>query len=146
MKDKFVLESLKEVLADSYALYTKTQNYHWNVEGPHFQDIHNLLELQYTDLATAIDEIAEHIRMLGAKAPGTWSAYTSITKIQEGTEDSSATDMLTHLLKDQELIIKTLNKCIKAAQNAQDEVIIGALTDRVSVHRKNHWMLQSMLK
>lgn len=146
MSNQPVIEALKAALANSYALYLKTQNYHWNVEGPQFKDIHELLEVHYTDLSTAIDTIAELIRTLGAKAPGTWKAYQAITDIEDGDEYADSKTMLSHLAKDQQLIIETLLKGVKAAQQAGDEVIIGALVERISAHRKNHWMLQSMLK
>lgn len=146
MTNQPVIDALKAALADSYALYLKTQNYHWNVEGSQFKAIHELLEEHYTDLATAIDEIAELIRTLGAKAPGTWKAYEAITKIEDGDEDADSKTMLSHLAKDQELIVETLLKGIEAAQKAGDEIVAGALTDRATIHRKNHWMLKSMLK
>jgi starvation-inducible DNA-binding protein len=146
MSNEPVIEALKTVLADSYMLYLKTQNYHWNVEGPQFNGIHTLLEEQYTDLAAAIDEIAELIRTLGAKAPGNWKAYEALTKIKDGDENSDSTTMVYHLAQDQELIFETLMNGVKTAQNAEDEVVAGALTDRAAVHRKNHWMLNSMLK
>jgi len=141
-----VIQALKMVLADSYALYTKTQNYHWNVQGIHFKTVHELLESHYTDLASAIDNVAEMIRMLGDKAPGTWTAYAAITKIKEGDEQADCITMLHHLAQDQKVILDTLAQGIHAAQKAGDEVIVGALTERMAVHRKNHWFLESMLK
>jgi len=144
--DNPVVKVLKQVLADSYALYLKTQNYHWNVEGPHFRSIHKLLEEQYMDLAVAIDDIAELIRTLGAKAPGTWKAYEAITRIENGNENADAKTMINHLSKDQELIVNTLSKALEIAQEEGDEVVIDALIGRMSTHKKNHWMLNSMLK
>ncbi len=138
-------ESLKKVLADSYALYLKTQNYHWNVTGPHFKALHSLFEEQYTDLASAIDEVAELIRGLGEKAPGTWKAYEAITRIKDGDENLSASDMINDLMNDQDIIQKTLEEALKEAEKNNDEVIIGALVERMTTHRKNRWMLQSSL-
>lgn len=146
MSDQTVIHALKAALADSYALYLKTQNYHWNVEGPQFKDIHELLETHYTDLALAIDELAEMIRGLGEKAPGTWKAFASLTQIEDGNETADAQSMLKHLVKDQTLILNTLQKGAVSAQKAGDEVVAGALIQRMAVHRKNHWMLASMLK
>lgn len=146
MSNEFVVESLKSVLADSYALYLKTQNYHWNVEGKEFKAIHELLESQYKDLADGIDDIAEMIRTFGEKAPGTWKDYKALTKIEDGDEYATSKNMLIALSQDQETIIQTLMKTIALAQNAGDEVVIGMLTDRIAIHRKNHWMLTSMLK
>lgn len=134
---------MKHVLADSYALYLKTQNYHWNVEGPRFASLHALFEEQYTDLAAAIDEIAEHIRGLGAKAPGTWKKYDELSSISEGDETLDSESMLKDLANDQDKITTTLNKALKTAQNEDDEVIADALIGRLAVHRKNKWMLES---
>lgn len=140
-----VIAELKKVLADSYALYLKTQNYHWNVEGPYFKPLHLLFEEQYTDLASAIDEIAELIRGLGEKAPGTFKAYQEITAIADGNENQSANQMVEDLIADQNLITKTLQAALQAAQEAGDEVVIGVLVERMTVHRKNQWMLRSSL-
>ena len=145
MSDKLVVETLKKVLADSYALYLKTQNYHWNVEGPYFKSLHELFELQYTDLAMAIDEIAELIRGLGSKAPGNWNAYDTVRTIKDGDENADASTMVKDLKNDQDVIVKTIQQALEAAQNAGDEVIIGALVERMTVHRKNGWMLQSSI-
>ena len=109
MTNQPVIEGLKNVLADSYALYLKTQNYHWNVEGPHFKPLHVLFEEQYTDLATAIDEVAELIRGLGAKAPGTWGAYEALTNIKDGDENASADAMVKALAEDQAVIQQTFD-------------------------------------
>jgi starvation-inducible DNA-binding protein len=146
MTNQPMIESLKVALADSFSLYLKTLNYHWNVEGPHFKTIHELLESQYEDLAGAIDELAEHIRMLGDKAPGTSKAFAKITNIEDGDEHADANTMLKHLIEDQKTIIKTLTQGIKQAQAVEDEVITGALTDRIHVHRKNLWMLSVTIK
>lgn len=143
MSHSVLADSLKNVLADSYALYLKTQNYHWNVQGPHFKTLHLLFEEQYTDLATAIDEIAELIRGLGEKAPGTWRAYQERTSILEGNEEADATTMVTDLAKDQDVLTKSLQAAFEAAQQANDEVVIGAMVDRMRVHRQNKWMLTS---
>lgn len=146
MSNQPLVTSLKTILADSVLLYLKTQNYHWNVEGPQFKSIHDLLELQYTDLAGAIDHIAELIRVYGEKAPGTFAAYKAISTIPDGDEHANASTMLTHLLEDQERIVKNLHIGIQAAHDANDDAASDALTQRVAVHQKNHWMLASMLK
>ena len=145
MSNTNVVNALKVVLADSYSLYLKTQNYHWNVEGPHFKTLHVLFEEQYTDLATAIDEIAELIRGLGAKAPGTWKAYEAISNITDGDEEKSAEAMVKDLIADQDTLEKSLNAALKAAQEVDDEVVGGAMVDRMTIHRKNKWMLSSSL-
>ncbi len=145
MSNQPVVEALTKVLADSQALYLKTQNYHWNVEGPYFKSLHELFEEQYTDLAAAIDEIAELIRGLGEKTPGTWGAYDALRTIKDGDENADAVAMVRDLAEDQGAIGQTLQTALEAAQTAGDEVVIGALVDRMSVHSKNKWMLQSSL-
>ncbi len=145
MANKPVIEGLKNVLADNYALYLKTQNYHWNVEGPNFQGLHLLFEEQYTDLAGAIDTVAELIRGLGEKAPGTFDTYIKRTSIKSGNENASAQQMIKDLLESQALIQKTLQQCLEIAQKAGDEVVAGFMIERLTFHRKASWILKSSL-
>ena len=145
MTNQPIIDSLKHVLADSYALSLKTQNYHWNVTGPHFSNLHALFEEHYNDLIQAIDEIAELIRGLGAKAPGTWKAYAAITQIKDGDENANAEAMVQELAQDQDVISQTLHVALQAAQTAEDEIVAGMLIDRLTVHRKQKWMLTSSL-
>lgn len=145
MTNKPVIEGLKKVLADSYMLYLKTQNYHWNVEGMHFKPLHELFEEQYNDLADAIDDIAELIRGLGEKAPATVGAYSALSTIKDGDENASAETMVKELAVDQAAISATIQTALEAAQKAGDEVVIGALVERLTVHRKAKWMLSSSL-
>lgn len=145
MSNQPVVDGLKKVLADSYALYTKTQNYHWNVTGPHFKSLHELFEEHYTDLFEAIDELAELIRGLGEKAPGSWKAFEELRTITDGDENADASTMVKDLAKDQEAIKQAILSALEAAQDAEDEVVIGALVDRLTVHSKNKWMLDSSL-
>lgn len=140
-----IINALKNVLADSYALYLKTQNYHWNVEGPFFKTLHLMFEEQYNDLALAIDNIAELIRGLGEKTPATFKTFQDITSIKDGNERLLANQMLEELIADQDVMVTTLEAALHAAQKADDEVVIGALVDRMTVHRKNKWMLKSSL-
>lgn len=145
MSNQPVIDGLKTVLADSYALYLKTQNYHWNVTGPQFKGLHELFELQYTDLAAAIDDIAELIRSSGEKAPGTWKAYEALTSIEDGDENADAGTMVKQLAAAQEIISRSLQQTLDAAEKAGDEVVVDAMVGRLAVHRKNRWMLQSSL-
>jgi starvation-inducible DNA-binding protein len=145
MANKPVIEGLKNVLADNYALYLKTQNYHWNVEGPDFKGLHLLFEEQYTDLAGAIDTVAELIRGLGEKAPGTFDTYIKRTSIKSGNENASAQQMVKDLLESQALIQKTLQQCLEIAQKAGDEVVAGFMIERLTFHRKASWILKSSL-
>lgn len=145
MADKLIIDALKNVLADNYALYLKTQNYHWNVEGPNFKGLHSLFEEQYTDLSGAIDTVAELIRGLGEKAPGTFDTYIKRTSIKSGNENASAQQMVKDLLEDQTLIQKTLQQCLEIAQKAGDEVVAGFMIERLTFHRKTSWILKSSL-
>ena len=140
-----VADSLKIVLADSYVLYLKTQNYHWNVTGPHFKSLHMLFEEQYTDLAIAVDDIAERVRMLGDVAPGSFAAFLKLTTLQEAKEGLSADAMVRDLSESGEQIAASLKVALKAAQDADDEVSVGLIAERMTVHEKNGWMLRVSL-
>ena len=140
-----LIKALEILLADSNALYLKTQNFHWNVTGPNFYALHNLFEEQYEDLAVAIDEIAERIRALGKKAPGNWKSYTKLTSIADGDEHADAVTMIRELINSQDAILKTLKRTIDEAQKVGDEVTIDMATTRMNVHEKNAWMLKSSL-
>ncbi len=146
MTNKPVVDALKNVLADNYALYLKTQNYHWNVEGANFRGLHLLFEEQYTDLTMAIDTVAELIRGLGEKAPGTFDAYAKHSTIKPGNENAPAEQMVKELTDDQAVIQKTLQTALEAAQKVGDEVVAGFMIERLTVHRKAAWMLKSSMK
>ena len=140
-----IAAGLSKLLADSYSLYLKTHNYHWNVEGPLFNTLHLMFEEHYTELAAAVDEIAERIRALGVKAPGSYSAFGDLTSISEGTGDESAEEMIRQLVIGQETVARTAREAIKAAEEASDEPTADLLTQRMQIHEKNAWMLRSML-
>jgi starvation-inducible DNA-binding protein len=145
MTNKNTIDSLKIVLSDSYVLYLKAQNYHWNVTGPYFKSLHLMFEEQYNDLFTAVDLIAERIRALGEKAPGSFAIYSKLTNIEEGNENTDSDYMVKDLANDQDIIVKTLTNALKEAQAVSDEVTVGILTDRIEIHQKNSWMLKSSL-
>jgi len=145
MSNQAVINNLKITLADSYVLYLKTQNFHWNVTGPSFNSLHLMFEAQYNDLFAANDTIAERIRSLGSKAPGSFSAYNKLTNIKEGDENLDASSMVKELANDQKIIINSLTKTLKSAQEVGDEVTVGIMTDRLEIHEKNAWMLNSSL-
>lgn len=145
MSNQPVAEALKTVLADSYTLYLKTQNFHWNVIGPQFRSLHLLFEEQYTDLQTAVDEVAERIRSLGEAAPGSFADFLKRTGIKEAENIPDAEIMVKTLAGDQDIILASLKKALEAAQKAGDEVTIGMITDRMTIHEKNRWMLKSSL-
>ena len=136
---------LSVLLADSYTLYLKTHNFHWNVEGPLFNTLHQMFEDQYTELALAVDEIAERIRALGEPAPGSYSAYAKLTSITEEDSVPSAEDMIRQLVKGQETVVRTARQAFVAAETAKDEPTADLLTQRMQVHEKNAWMLRSMV-
>ena len=142
---KVIAEGLSRLLADSYTLYLKANNYHWNVEGPLFSTLHQMFEEQYTELAAAIDEIAERIRALGEPAPGSYRAYGQLTSIEEEEAVPSAEDMIRQLLIGQETVARTARSVIDAADAANDEPTADLLTQRMQVHEKNAWMLRSMV-
>ena len=140
-----IAAGLSRLLADSYSLYLKTHNYHWNVTGPQFNTLHQMFEAQYTELATAIDEIAERIRALGVRAPGSYSEYAKLTSIEEGTGEETAEEMVRQLAVGQETVVRTAREAFPAADAANDEPTADLLTQRMQLHEKNAWMLRSML-
>ena len=140
-----IAAGLSKLLADSYTLYLKTHNYHWNVTGPMFNTLHVMFEQHYTELATAVDEIAERIRALGVKAPGTYREFAALTSIDEASGDESAEDMIRQLVVGQEAVVRTAREAFPAADAANDEPTADLLTQRMQIHEKNAWMLRSML-
>jgi starvation-inducible DNA-binding protein len=140
-----IAEGLSRLLADSYTLYLKTHNYHWNVTGPMFNTLHLMFEEQYTELAAAVDEIAERIRALGIKAPGSYVEFSRLTSIVEGSGDESAEEMIRQLATGQETVVRTGREVFPAADAAHDEPTADLLTQRMQIHEKNAWMLRSML-
>lgn len=137
---------LARLLADSYTLYLKTHNYHWNVEGPLFNTLHLMFEQQYTELAVAVDDIAERIRALGLPAPGSYAAYAELTEIPEDAGVPTAESMLQNLVDAQETVVRTARSVFPLVDEANDEPSADLLTQRMQVHEKNAWMLRSMLE
>ena len=142
---KAIAHGLSILLADTYTLYLKTHNYHWNVTGPMFQTLHTLFETQYNELALAVDEIAERIRALGEFAPGSYKEYAKLTSIKEADGIPSAEEMIKDLVKGQEAIAKTARSIVPVADHAADEVTLDLLTQRMTVHEKTAWMLRSLV-
>ena len=141
-----VVETLGNFLADTYTLYLKTQNYHWNVTGPHFGALHVMFEGQYADLALAIDETAERMRALGEKAPGSYSAFAKLAKIKEETGSPDYKQMVKNLAQDNQTAAETAETLIKAAQEVGDEGTADLGIRRVQVHQKNVWMLNALVE
>jgi starvation-inducible DNA-binding protein len=142
---KAIADGLSQLLADSYTLYLKTHNYHWNVTGPLFNTLHLMFEQQYTELATAVDEIAERIRALDFPAPGSYRAYAALTEIAEEEGVPSAQGMIGNLVAGQETVVRTARSIFPVVDKANDEATADLLTQRMQVHEKNAWMLRSML-
>jgi starvation-inducible DNA-binding protein len=140
-----IADGLSRLLADSYTLYLKTHNYHWNVTGPMFQTLHLMFETQYNELAMAVDEIAERIRALGALAPGTYREFVELSSITEDEDRPQATEMIRRLVKGQEAVARTARSIFPAVQKASDEPTADLLTQRMQVHEKTAWMLRSLL-
>ena len=140
-----IAAGLSRLLADSYTLYLKTHNYHWNVTGPQFNTLHQMFEQQYTELAGAVDEIAERIRALGVKAPGSYTAFSGLTNVAESDGQESAEEMIRQLVIGQEAVVRTSREVFPAAEDANDEPTADLLTQRMQIHEKNAWMLRSML-
>jgi len=140
-----IAEGLKELLADSYTLYLQTHNFHWNVTGPQFRELHLMFEEQYNELALAVDLVAERIRTLGVYAPATYKALSSLSNIKETEEIPAAATMLVLLTKGHEQVVKTCRKVLKVAQEANDESTASLVSDRMVLHEKTAWMLRSMM-
>ncbi len=137
-------EELKKLLADSYTLYLQTHNFHWNVTGIRFRDLHMMFEEQYTELATAVDEIAERIRSLGVFAPGTYQEFLKLASIKPVENIPTAEEMVAILMQNHEQVVKTCRQALKAAQEADDESSASLISDRMVTHEKTAWMLRAM--
>ncbi|WP_346839508.1 Dps family protein [Microbulbifer sp. SAOS-129_SWC] len=135
---------LKRLLADSYTLYLQTHNFHWNVTGPLFRELHLMFEEQYTELAEAVDDIAERIRTLGVPAPGTYQAFAQLSSIEEVVEIPEAKKMVEILTHGHEQVVKTCRHVLKEAQQGDDESTVALVSDRMRVHEKTAWMLRAM--
>ncbi|MEX0609460.1 MAG: Dps family protein [Balneolaceae bacterium] len=143
---KVIAEGLSKLLADSYLLYLKTHNYHWNVTGELFHQLHEQFEEQYTELAEAIDDIAERIRAIGFRAPGTFREFNKITSIEEDSDHPKAKEMIRRLAESNEQVIRTARKALNPANKAEDEATVDLLTERLTIHSKTAWMLRSHLE
>jgi len=141
-----VAEALSRLLADSYTLYLKTHNFHWNVRGPMFTTLHTLFETQYTELALAVDEIAERIRSVGEFAPGSYSEFAELAEVREAVGRRTATEMLDELVADQAIVVAGARALVEAAEAAGDHASVDLAVRRIDVHEKNAWMLRSHLE
>ncbi|MBM3590126.1 MAG: DNA starvation/stationary phase protection protein [Alphaproteobacteria bacterium] len=145
MKNHQTLEALEKILADSYVLMLKTQNYHWNVVGDNFKSLHEMFQLQYEELFGAIDELAERIRSLGSKVDGTFDHFKKYSDIKSGNKDFNAQEMIKDLISDHEIIVNQLHKSIKISQQEGDESSADIFIQRAKAHEKTIWMLVASL-
>jgi starvation-inducible DNA-binding protein len=142
---KDIAQGLSRVLADTYTLYLKTHNYHWNVTGPQFNDLHAMFMTQYTELWNAIDLVAERIRSLGHFAPGTYKRFAELASIKEEDDVPAAMKMVENLLHGHETAARTCREALPASEEADDQPTIDLLTQRLQAHEKTAWMLRSLL-
>jgi starvation-inducible DNA-binding protein len=141
-----IADGLSKLLADTYTLYLKTHYFHWNVTGPMFNTLHLMFETQYTELALAVDLVAERIRSLGVYAPGTYAQFSKLTSIDETVDVPKANDMISELVAGHEAVCRTARSVFPAAEKASDEATSDLLTQRLQVHEKTAWMLRSLLE
>ena len=141
-----IAEGLAKLLADSYTLYLKTHNFHWNVTGPMFSTLHLMFEQQYSELALAVDLIAERIRALGHPAPGSYAQFARLSSVKEETQVPVASEMVRQLVEGQEAVARTARHAFRVAERAGDQVTMDLLTQRLQAHEKNAWMLRSLLE
>ncbi len=143
---KTIAEGLSRLLADTYTLYLKTHNFHWNVTGPMFQTLHLMFETQYNELALAVDLIAERIRALGLPAPGTYADYARLASIRDAKGVPAAKKMIAELVEGQEAVVRTARRVFPLAEKANDQPTMDLLTQRMQLHEKTAWMLRSLLE
>ena len=146
---KKIADGLSHFLADSYTLYLKTHNFHWNVTGPMFNTLHTMFLTQYSEQWTALDETAERIRALGFKAPGSGAKFAQLSSIKEDAADSEIPgwqDMVRQLVVGNEAVCKTARKVLKTADAAGDDPTVDLMTQRLQIHEKYAWMLRSLLE
>ncbi|HSC88317.1 MAG TPA: Dps family protein [Polyangiaceae bacterium] len=145
-KREEIAGGLSRVLADTYTLYLKTHNFHWNVTGPMFQTLHVMFELHYNELWLAVDLVAERIRALGFPAPGTYKQFAQLSSIQEEDGVPKAEDMIRKLVAGHETVARTARQVFKIAEAESDQPTCDLLTQRMQVHEKTAWMLRSLLE
>jgi starvation-inducible DNA-binding protein len=144
--NEHVVEALSRLLADTYTLYLKTHNYHWNVTGPMFNTLHTLFETEYTEYALAVDEIAERIRAIGARAPGSYTEFAELASVKEDRGSPPAMEMIEHLVADQAATAAAARNVVEVAESAGDKATADLGVRRIATHEKNAWMLRSHLE
>ena len=139
-----IAQGLKRLLADSYTLYLQSHNFHWNVTGPQFRELHLMFEEHYTELATAVDDVAERIRTLDVSAPGTYKSFAELSSIKEVEGVPAAKDMVEILTQGHQQVVKTCREVLVTAQEANDESTASLVSDRMRIHEKTAWMLRAL--
>ena len=140
-----ISDALSKVLADSFVLYMKIHNYHWNVTGPMFQTLHVMFMDQYTELWNAVDEIAERIRSLGYHAPGTFKEFLKLSSMKEIEGSVNADKMIRDVISGHETVARSARAALKVAEKADDQPTIDVMVQRLQIHEKNAWMLRSLI-
>ncbi len=143
---KKIADGLSRMLADTYTLYLKTHNFHWNVTGPMFQTLHLMFMTQYTETWNAVDLVAERIRALGYPAPGSYKEFAALTSIKDSSGTVNAKEMIRQLVEGQETVVRTAREVLPVAEKAGDQPTVDLLSARMEVHEKNAWMLRSLLE
>ncbi len=143
MSTNALITDLSKLLADTYALYLKTQNYHWHVKGPNFKTLHELFEDQYKSLAEAVDDVAERILTLGGQAPASFSQFNELSEISDGNSKADSNTMVRELAGDHTKLITRMKQILESAQKANDEGTVALLSERIAEHEKTHWMLSA---
>ncbi len=136
---------LEIILANTYSLYLKTQNFHWNVTGPNFKSLHELFALHYEEMIPAIDILAERVRTLGSKVDGSYENFARLTKFRSANKDLNSKDMVQELINSNKILIELLKEGVEIAQQERDEASADILIGRTEAHQKNVWMLESSL-
>lgn len=145
-KKREIAKGLSKLLAETYTLYLKTHKYHWNVTGPMFQTLHLMFEQQYTELALAVDQLAERIRVMGVKAPGSYQEFTELSSVKDDpSQETPAQKMIESLLKDHEQVVRTAKSILPVLDGANDEGTNSLLGARIEFHEKTAWMLKSLM-
>ncbi len=141
-----IAQGLSRLLADSYTLYLQTHNFHWNVTGPQFRELHLMFEEHYTELAVAVDDIAERIRTLDFPAPGTYAEFARLSSVTEVEGIPESGEMVDILTQGHEQVVRTAREVLKLAQDADDESTAALVSDRMRIHEKTSWMLRATRK
>lgn len=145
-KEKVVAHGLSSILADTYTLYLQTQNFHWNVTGPRFHQLHSMFEEHYKEMSEAVDEIAERVRTLGFRAPGTFKEFLNLTSIKEDSDHMNSDEMITTLIEHHDMVAHKAKEIIPMAENVRDTGTVDLLSARIKTHEKTAWMLRSFLQ